>query len=51
MSVSPSQFTELPAELSERILLHLPGQDIIKMEAVWQTLVCDDVVLTLCRMA
>ena len=51
MSVSPSRFTELPAEVSERILLHLPGQDIIKMEAVWQTLVCDDVVLTFCRMA
>jgi len=30
----PTHFTELPTEVSERILLHLPAQDIIKMEAV-----------------
>lgn len=34
MSASISHLTELPIEILEQILLHLPGQDIIKMEAV-----------------
>jgi len=34
MSVSALDLAELPAEVLERVLLHLPVQDIIKMEAV-----------------
>jgi len=37
MSPPPTHFTELPTEVSERTLLHLlhlPAQDIIKVEAV-----------------
>jgi len=34
MSAPVSHLTELPIEITEQILLHLPGQDIIKMEAV-----------------
>ena len=34
MSPSMLHFTELPAEILEQILLHMPGQDIIKMEVV-----------------
>jgi len=37
MSASLSRFTELPVKLAEQILLHLPGQDIIKMEAARPT--------------
>ena len=47
MSVSSFSFTELPTELLEQMLSHLPGQGIIKMEAVGPTLLRDDVVLTL----
>jgi hypothetical protein len=50
MSASPPHFTELPTEVSERILQHLPSQDIIKMEAVWPNLTCGDAVFTLCHM-
>jgi len=28
------RLTELPVEILEQVLLHLPGQDIIKVEAV-----------------
>ena len=35
MSALVSHFTDLPVEITERIFLHLPGQDIVKMEAVW----------------
>ena len=34
MSASISHLTELPIEILEQILLHLPGQDIIKMDTV-----------------
>ena len=34
MSASASRLTELLTEILEQMLLHLPGQDIIKMEAV-----------------
>jgi len=34
MSMSPSYLTTLPTEILEQLLLHLPGQDIVKMEAV-----------------
>ena len=34
MSASSLNLTELPTEVIEQILLHLPGQDILKMEAV-----------------
>ena len=47
MPTSSSRITELPIEVLEHILLHLPGQDIIKMEAVRPTLLRDDAVLTL----
>ena len=47
MSASSSRITELSIEVLEHILLHLPGQDIIKMEAVRPTLLRDDAVLTL----
>ena len=35
--MSPPTFclTELPVETLEQVLLHLPGQDVIKMEVVW----------------
>ena len=38
MSAPVSHLTELPVEILEQILLHLPGQDVIKMEAVWGAL-------------
>ena len=34
MSPSSLNLTDIPGELLEQILLHLPGQDIVKMEAV-----------------
>jgi len=34
MSMSIPRLTELPLEILEQILLHLPGQDIIKMDVV-----------------
>ena len=34
MSASIFRLTELPIETLEQILLHLPNQDIIKMEVV-----------------
>ena len=34
MSAPVPHLTELPIEILEQILLHLPGQDIIKMEVV-----------------
>jgi len=34
MSAPAHHLTELPIEILEKILLYLPGQDIIKMEAV-----------------
>ena len=34
MSASVVHLVELPTETLEQVLLHLPGQDIIKMEAV-----------------
>jgi len=34
MSASALDLAELPAEILEHVLLHLPGQDIIKMEVV-----------------
>jgi len=51
MSTLPSRFTELPVEISEWILLHLPGQDIIKMEAVCPSRICDNAVLILFHVA
>ena len=39
MSPSTSRLTELPVEILEKILLHLPGQDIIKIEAVRRAMV------------
>lgn len=47
MSTTSFGLAGLPTELSEQILLHLPGQDIIKMEAVRPALLCDDMALTL----
>ena len=38
MPPSLSDPTELPIEILEQILRHLPAQDIIKMESVWRTL-------------
>ena len=35
MAASTSCLTELPNEVLEQILLHLPGQDIVKVEVVW----------------
>ena len=35
MSASIFSLTELPIEVLEQILLQLPGQDIVKTEAVW----------------
>ena len=34
MSAPISRLAELPTETLEQILLHLPGQDVIKMETV-----------------
>jgi hypothetical protein len=34
MSASTPCLSELPTEILERVFLHLPGQDIIKMEVV-----------------
>jgi len=34
MPASPSYLTMLPTEILEQLLLHLPSQDFIKMEAV-----------------
>jgi len=34
MSTPVPRLTGLPAEILEHVLLHLPGQDIIKMEVV-----------------
>jgi len=34
MSARTSHLTELPTEILENILLHLPGQDIVKLEVV-----------------
>ena len=34
MSAPLSNLAELPIEVLEQILLHLPGQDIVKMEVV-----------------
>ena len=34
MSASISNLAELPIEILEKILLQLPGQDIVKIEAV-----------------
>ena len=39
MSPSKLRLTELPIEILERILLHLPGQDIIKIEVVREAMV------------
>jgi hypothetical protein len=39
MSASISCLTELPTETLEYVLLHLPGQDIIKMEVVREVVV------------
>ena len=36
MSVSLPDPIELPTEILEQILLHLPGQDVIKVEVVWR---------------
>jgi len=48
MSAPISCLAELPTEILEQILLHLPGQDIIKMEAVQCIVVIpDDPALTL----
>ena len=48
MSASIFRLTELPIEILERILLHLPNQDIIKMEVVRCVVtVLDDLALTL----
>jgi len=43
-----SRLTDLPTEILEEILLHLPGQDIVKLEAVRCIVVIpDDSALTL----
>jgi hypothetical protein len=34
MSASMPRLSELPTEVLEHVILHLPGQDIIKVEAV-----------------
>ena len=34
MSAPVSHLTKLPVEVLEQIFLHLPGQDVIKVEAV-----------------
>jgi len=34
MLVSIFRLTDLPVEILEQIFLHLPGQDVIKMEVV-----------------
>ena len=48
MSTSIFRLTELPIEILEQILLHLPRQDIIKMEVVRCVVtVPDDLALTL----
>ena len=35
MFATVSHLTELPIEILEQIFLHLPGQDVIRIEAVW----------------
>ena len=35
MSASAFSLTELPVETLEQVLLHLPGQDVIRVEVVW----------------
>ena len=40
MSTSTFRLTELPVEILEQVLMHLPGQDIIKMEVV-RYFLCD----------
>ena len=34
VTASAFRLTELPVEILEQILLHLPGQDVVKMEVV-----------------
>jgi len=51
MSALISRLTDLPTEILEEILLHLPGQDIVKLEAVRCIVVIQDdsaLTLTLC---
>jgi len=33
-SLGPSPFTTVPPDVAEEILLHLPGQEILKMKQV-----------------
>ena len=49
MSAPSSCLIELPTEILEKMFLHLPGQDIVKMEAVRSAaaIISDDSVLTL----
>jgi len=48
--VSLTCLTELPIEILEQILLCLPNQDVIKMEAVQRVIASPDVLeLTFCR--
>ena len=47
MSASISRLSNLPIEILEQILLHLPGQDIVKMEGVRVFAISDDPLLTL----
>jgi len=39
MPASIFRLTELPVEILEQVLLHLSGQDIIKIEVVWPVVV------------
>ena len=49
MSVKIFHLTELPIEVLEQILLYLPGEDIIKMEAVRCVIaIPHDSILTFC---
>ena len=48
MSAPVSHLTEIPIEILEKIFLYLPGQDVIRMEAVLELfLALCDTVLTL----
>jgi len=50
VSASTSRLTELPIEILEEILLRLPNQDVIKMEAVRRMIASPDVLaLTFCH--
>jgi len=42
MLASAFHLTELPVETLEQVLLHLPSQDVIKMEMVWRVIVIPD---------